>query len=343
MNKRGRIVLLAVLGMLLLSGVFAWRRYRDVFAPNKGDGEKILYIPSGADLRQVIDSLAALDVLRDTAAFRWTAERKKYAGRVKPGRYIIPPGITNNALVNKLRSGEQDPVRITFTNIRHLPQLAGRIADHLECDSLDMLAAMRAPANQEKYGFTAENMISMFIPNTYEVWWTETPDGILARMAREYDRFWTEERRSKAASLGLSLPEVSTLASIVQGETAKPDEAPKVAGLYLNRLRIGMALQADPTLVFAGELEGVNRILDADKAVDSPYNTYLHTGLPPGPIRLPEPRYIDAVLNPEQHDYLFMCARADLSGYHDMAKTYQQHLVNARRYQRALDKQGTYR
>lgn len=342
--KRSSLYVWAGIALVaVLAGCYGWSKYRAVFAPNTNGVQRVLLIPTGADLQQVMDSLATLDVLRDTAAFRWTAERKKYPSRIRPGRYVIGPGMSNNELVNKLRSGEQDPVHVTFTNIRTLPQLAGQVAAYLECDSLSLLAAMRTPAVHARYGFTEQTFISMFIPNTYEVWWTETPEAFLERMAREYKRFWTRERQEKAAACTLTQSEVSTLASIVQGETAKPDEASRIAGVYLNRLRLGMPLQADPTLIFALGGNGVRRVLNADRSIDSPYNTYLHTGLPPGPINLPEPRYIDAVLNAEKGDYLYFCARPDLSGYHDLAKTYDQHLVNARRYQRALNEQRIFR
>jgi UPF0755 protein len=186
-------------------------------------------------------------------------------------------------------------------------------------------------------------MISLFLPNTYEVWWTEKPSAFIARMEREHTRFWNADRSAKAAKLGLTPVEVSTLASIVQAETAKRSEAPTIAGVYLNRLRIGMALQADPTLKFALGLDSLNRVLDADKRVASPYNTYTHTGLPPGPINMPEPGFIDAVLSAQKHDYLYFCARETLDGYSNFAKTYEQHQVNARRYQRALNQRGIYR
>lgn len=342
-RRKSILVALAILlGSVALTAYFKWR---SIYAPNTAfkDRVKILLIPTGATFGQVLDSLRALDVLRKEDAFRWVAEKKRYPDRVRPGRYRIEPGMSSNALVNKLRGGEQDPVRLTFTNIRDLPHLAGRIARYLECDSLGMLRAINDPAVAERYGFTAQTFIGMFLPNTYEVWWTETPEDFIARMAREHKRFWTDDRTTKAAAIGLSQSEVSTLASIVQAETARPDEAPRIAGVYLNRLRIGMPLQADPTLKFALGLDSLARIWDKDKLVDSPYNTYTHAGLPPGPINLPEPRYIDAVLNAEKSRYLYFCARADLSGYHDLARTYEQHLVNARRYQRALDRAGIYR
>ncbi|MBK8341648.1 MAG: endolytic transglycosylase MltG [Flavobacteriales bacterium] len=343
--RRWRIIALVIGILALATAVVGWSLWRKTFGPGPGfaQPERVLLIPSGADLETVVDSLNAGSMIADEQAFRLLAKRKKYADHVRSGRYLIPSGISLNELINKLRSGEQDPVRITFTNIRTLPELAGRLDKYLEVDSTALLVAMRDPATMDRLGFTGTTMISLFIPNTYEVWWNEAPADLLSRMAREYSRFWSEERRAKAAASGLALTEVSTLASIVQAETAKRDEAPRIAGVYLNRLRIGMPLQADPTLKFALGLDSVNRVLDADKRVDSPYNTYTHTGLPPGPINMPEPVYLDAVLDAAKHDYLYFCARETLDGYSNFATTYEQHLVNARRYQKALNARGILR
>ncbi|MBP6699118.1 MAG: endolytic transglycosylase MltG [Flavobacteriales bacterium] len=343
--RRWRMIALVVGILLITAAVVGWSFWRKTFGPGPefAQPQRVLLIPTGADLGTVVDSLMAGAMITDERAFRLLADRKRYTDRVRPGRYVVPSGISLNALINKLRSGEQDPVRVTFTNIRTLPQLAGRLDKYLEADSISLLRAIRDPATMARLGYTEATMISLFIPNTYEVWWNERPADLLGRMAREHARFWTEDRRSKAAALGLSLTEVSTLASIVQAETAKRDEAPKIAGVYLNRLRIGMPLQADPTLKFALGLDSVSRVLDADKRVDSPYNTYTHSGLPPGPINMPEPDFLDAVLNAAKHDHLYFCARETLDGYSNFAKTYEQHLVNARRYQKALNARGIYR
>lgn len=343
--KQWRIVLVVVTILLVLAGALGYRTWRTVFGPGPAfaPAERVLLIPTGATFDQVVDSLKGAGMVADEATLRWLARRKNYVSRVKPGRYIIPSGTSLNALLNRLRSGEQDPVRVTFTNIRTLPQLAGQVAKYVEADSLAMLDAMTDPGRIARAGLRPETMIGLFLPNTYEVWWTERPEAFIQRMEREHRRFWNEDRRSKAALIGLSPMEVSTLASIVQAETARRDEAPMIAGVYLNRLRIGMPLQADPTLKFALGLDSVNRVLDADKRVDSPYNTYTHTGLPPGPINMPEPGYIDAVLNASKHDHLYFCARETLDGYSNFARTYEQHLVNARRYQRALNARGIYR
>ena len=340
----GRIVLVLFAVAAIGTATYYWFKYRAAFTPNTGARQYIvILIPTGALFQQVVDSLHVAGAVDDTAAFRWTAVKKKYTGRVKPGRYVISPGSTNNDLVNKLRSGEQDPVRITFTNVKSLAQLAGRVAGYLECDSMAMWRAMSDRSSASRFGFDQATFPAMFIPNTYEAWWTDTPEIFLQRMAREYKRFWTEERKAKATALNFSQSEVSTLASIVQAETARTDDAPTIAGVYLNRLRIGMPLQADPTLVYALGLDSANRVLDVHKQVNSPYNTYLNKGLPPGPINLPEPRNIDAVLKAASHDYLYFCAREDLSGYSNFARTYDQHLVNARRYQRALNRRKIYR
>lgn len=333
-----------ILFILVVGGYYAWRTWKKVYGPATGfaDKEQVLLIPTGADMAQMQDSLQAGDIVSDIRLFRWVATRKKYE-RIRPGRYVVPKGMSMNDLVNKLRSGDQDPVRITFNNIRNLPQLAGQMAKYIEADSLEVLTAIMDPATIRKLGFNQATIISLFLPNTYEVWWTTTPDQLMERMAREYKQFWNAERRAKAGALGLSQSEVGTLASIVQAETGKASDAPKIASVYLNRLRIGMPLQADPTLVYALGLDSLNRVLHSDKRVDSPYNTYTHAGLPPGPINLPEPRFIDAVLNPAKTDYLYFCAREDLSGYSNFSTTYQQHLVHARRYQKALNERGILR
>lgn len=342
--KRSRIILTVVVVLLVVGGVIGWQTWRKIFGPGPSfPQDRVVLIPSGSSFTQVTDSLMAAGVITDVEWFSRLAEQKNYTVRIRPGRYVISSATSMNDLVNKLRSGEQDPVRVTFTNIQRTEQLAGQVAKYLECDSLALLKTMTDPAVIEGYGFRPETMISMFIPNTYEFWWTTTPTKFLDRMAEEYRRFWTDARKQKAQALGMKQSEVSTLASIVQAETARADEAPLIASVYLNRLRINMPLQADPTLKFAMGLDTIQRLLATDLSIDSPYNTYKHIGLPPGPINLPEPRFIDAVLNAEDSDYLYFCAREDLSGYSNFAKNYEQHQVNARRYQRALNQRGIFR
>lgn len=343
--KRGRILLIGLAVLAVVGALVAWQLWRRVFGPGprSGEGDRIVLVPTGSTFDQLVDSLKAHRVIAEERMFRLVAQRKHFGPTVRPGRYRITDGISLNDLVNKLRKGEQDPVRITFTNIRTLPQLAGQVARYIEADSLQLIQAIDDQPTLDRLGFRSSTAIALFIPNTYEVWWTCTPKEFMDRMAREYRRFWTDDRKALAKAIGLSQAEVSTLASIVQAETAHPDEAPAIAGVYLNRLRISMPLQADPTLKFALGLDSLSRILTADMSVDSPYNTYTHTGLPPGPINMPEPRYIDAVLHAAKHNYLYFCARETLDGYSNFASTYEQHLVNARRYQRALDQRKIFR
>lgn len=345
MRKRWKVLALVALVLAIIVVAVGRCTWKGLAGPGAKFKEKsrVLLIPTGADFQTVVDSLLALEAIKDENGFRWLAERKNYIGHVKPGRYRIPQGTSMNELVNMLRSGEQEPVKVTFTNVDHLPELAGRVARALEADSIAFLQIFMDPDLQRNAGLSKETFISLFIPNTYEFWWTTTPKGFIERMRLEHDAFWNEERRSQARERGLSEAEIATLASIVQAETMQMADAPRIAGVYLNRLRIGMPLQADPTLKFALGLDSVNRVLARDKEVISPYNTYRNKGLPPGPINMPEPRFIDAVLNAEKHDYLYFCARADLSGFSDFTRSYDQHLVNARRYQRALNERKIFR
>ncbi len=342
-GSRTWITILVVGGLAGLA--LAWFVWVRMTGPSADFSEesRVVTIATGSDFDTVVDSLLAIGAIRDEKSFRWLSERKNYTARVRPGRYRIEKGLSMNALVNRLRAGEQEPVRVTFNMINGLPQLAGRVALNLEPDSAAFLRAFRDPELQASVGRNDATMLGLFIPDTYEFWWTTTPEQFVERMRKEHDAFWSEERKTRAKALGLKPTEVTTLASIVQAETMRMDDAPKIAGVYLNRLRIGMPLQADPTLKFALGLDSISRVLDRDKLVDSPYNTYRHRGLPPGPINMPERRFLDAVLHPASHDHLYFCARADLSGYSEFARTYEQHLVNARRYQRALNARGIYR
>jgi UPF0755 protein len=244
--------------------------------------------------------------------------------------------MTNMQAIEALRAGDQVPVNITFNNVRLLSELGPKITKNTGVAPADFDRAVLAFAANNEDGFTKENIISMFIPNTYQVYYDITAEELVERMYSEYSTFWTAERRQKAQALGMTPVEVSTLASIVQAEAWKPTEAPTIAGLYLIRLKKGIALQADPTLVFAVGDFTLKRILNVHKEVDSPYNTYIHAGLPPGPINMPTIASLNAVLNAEKHNYLYMCAREDFSGYHNFARTLTEHNRNAARYQQAL-------
>ncbi|MFP4065000.1 MAG: endolytic transglycosylase MltG [Bacteroidales bacterium] len=342
-----RPLLMAALIIVIICGILlAYLFYRVVYAPNTdlGDRQAVhLHIPSGSSYEDVRQLLKVENVLSDIRTFDWLAQRKNYPAHVLPGRYRIQYGMGNNELINMLRSGEQEPLNLTFTNIQTKEQLAGTIASRLETDSLSIIRLLNDEEILRQTGFTRSTIKLLFIPNTYEVYWTISPEQLLSRMQREYKAFWNETRREKAADTGLSPQEVGILASIVQKETSKQDEMARIAGVYINRLNRGILLQSDPTVVYAHGDFTINRVLNRHLDIDSPYNTYKYAGLPPGPITLPEPAVVDAVLNYEQHNYLYFSAREDFSGYHNFAETYAEHLANARRYRQALTDRRIFR
>ncbi len=344
------LLLTAILAVILGGIVLSFLLYRVVYSPNTDLGDKQtthLYIPSGSSYEDVRQLLEEEEILVSIRTFDWLAQRKNYPSRVQPGKYRIHQGMGNNELINLLRSGEQEPVRLTFTNIHTRGQLAGTIASQLEADSMSVIRLLNDEEILEETGFTRATIKLLFIPNTYEVYWTTSPRSLLNRMQREHNSFWNETRREKASDISLSPEEVGILASIVQRETSKQDEMGKIAGVYINRLNRGMLLQADPTVVYAhvyahGDLS-IGRVLNRHLEIDSPYNTYKFAGLPPGPISLPEPAVMDAVLNHKEHNYLYFSAKEDFSGYHNFAETYAEHLANARRYRQALNERRIFR
>jgi UPF0755 protein len=341
-----KIFISAFFIILITGGIAAWRLYHAIYQSNVFLGERKtthIFIPTGSDFNQVKAILYENGMIVNTNTFEWLAEKKNYKNNIKAGRYLIHEEMGNNELINLLRSGQQDPVMVTFNNIRNKEQLAGVISRQLEADSLSLLNLLNDPVYLEQYNLTPETSKIIFIPNTYEFFWNTPAEKIMERMQREYKAFWNDQRIQKAENLNLSPVEVSTLASIVQLETSKADEYGKVAGVYINRLKQGMRLQADPTVIYAVGDFTIRRVLNRHLEIDSPYNTYKYAGLPPGPIALPGPRVIDGVLNYENHNYLYFCARDDFSGYHAFARTYSQHLVNARKYQNALNRRNIRR
>lgn len=342
MLKKRRYLLIALTLLLLGGGVVAYKLYHKLFLPNVKTAASFL-IGKETSYDMLLDSLEKYEVLIDNRSFDWLAKRKNYPKHIKPGMYAFQLGQSSNALVNMLLAGNQVSVELTFNNLRFMSDFAAKVAGYLQPDSLEMLSYLKQPEVWEKYGFDAHTFHAMFIPNTYRMYWTSTPEQFVARMNAEYKHFWTDARLNKAKALNLSPIEVITLASIVQEETIKADEKPIVAGLYLNRLRRGMLLQADPTVKYAVGNFGLNRVLNKHLEMDSPYNTYKYVGLPPGPINFPEISSIDAVLHATKHDYLFMCAKEDFSGYHNFAKTLRQHNNNARRYRQTLNQRRIYR
>jgi len=336
-----------LLGLLLLIGgaasIIGYKYYRYVTAPNISQAlpnDGYFYIPTGANFETVVELLKGEQLLLAEASFRWVSDQKNYTKNIKPGRYKLSPGMNNNELVNLLRSGAQKPVNIAFHSIKTLPQLAGVVSRNIEADSTEIANYILADSVASYYGFNEHTFISMFIPNTYEFYWNTSAEEFVARMAKEFKQFWTTERVALAKQQGLSQSEVSTLASIVQAETIKQDEMPVVAGLYINRLNKGIRLQADPTVKYAVGDPSLKRIYFKHLKVDSPYNTYIHKGLPPGPIAVPEQQALLAVLHAENHNYIYMCAKPDYSGYHNFSTTLQQHNVYRGKYIQFLRKEG---
>ncbi len=339
-----RILLFIVVAGLIGGGIFAYTVYNAIFAPNTSfeNNEAYLYIPSDADFSEVRELVTPL--LKDMASFEKVAQRKGYVSNVRGGKYAIKKGANNNDIVNSLRS-LNIPVKVAFNNQETIADLAGRIAMQIEPDSLALLQAFTDDAFLKANGFNANTELAMYIPNSYEFFWNTSGKEFRERMLKEYKRFWTDARLSKAKALNLTPAEVITLASVVHKETAKVDERPRVAGVYLNRLRQGILLQADPTVIYAikkhtGNFNTViKRVLYKDLELDSPYNTYKYGGLPPGPIAMPDISAIDAVLSPEKHDYLYFVANVENFGYHKFAKTLAQHNRNKAQYVRWINAQ----
>ena len=342
MNKKTIYILSGVVLTLLVAvGAVAYVAYNAVMAPVVESDENVyLQVYPDDNTQRVGEMLIAAAEIKTMAAFAPLMKHYKYDQRVKPGNYIIRPDDSMRDICLRLVSGNQTPVKLVVPSVRTLDRLAGAVNRQLMTDSASVMALLTDKHLLDSLGYSPETAHCMFIPNTYEVYWTMTPEQFVTRMLKENKRFWNDSRTAKAKAQGLTPNEVMTLASIVDEETAKDDEKPLVARLYLNRLKRGMLLQADPTVKFAlGEFE-LRRILYVHLQTDSPYNTYKYAGLPPGPIRIPTIAAIESVLSPANHNYLYMCAKEDFSGYHNFATTLTQHNANARRYQQALNKLG---
>lgn len=346
MNRIFRIFLYLIVFGLVAGSLITFILWKRVFASNITTGKVetfYLYIPTGTSFTEVMDLLDENNLVENMSSLEWVAARKNYHNRVRPGKYRLTDGMSNNHLINMLRSGNQVPVKLVFNNLRTLNDIASVVSLQIEADSSSIAELAMNVEFIESIGFDTVSLPAMFIPNTYEIYWNTSAEQFYRRMKNEYDRFWNNRRENKLQAIGLDRHEVSTLASIVIEETVKYDEMPIIAGVYLNRLERGMLLQADPTVKFAlGDLT-VRRILRADLQIDSPYNTYRHAGLPPGPIVIPPVQAIDAVLDAQNHDYIFFSAKEDFSGYHRFAKTLSEHNRNARLYQNALNRQRVFR
>ena len=326
-----KIILTASLAVAILSGM-AFGAYAYIFLHKTASDVESYSI--------YVDQDDTADSIRTKSGLGWRFDfyNRIMSFRPRTGHYIIAPGVKSLELFRKLRNGAQDPIKLTVPSMRTLSRLAGYLGTQLMRDSADFAATFAEEA--EGLGYTMQTLPALFIPNTYEIYWDVSTKGFMKRMAQENKAFWNEKREAKAKAVGLSHVEVSTLASIVEEETANDAEKPMVAGLYLNRLRRGMLLQADPTVKFAMQAFGLRRIYNEHLRFESPYNTYLHPGLPPGPIRMPSIVGLDAVLNYVEHTYIYMCAKEDFSGTHNFATTYAEHLRNARRYVQALNNRG---
>lgn len=336
------IIALVVIIVLSLAGtgVFYYLRY---FGPNVSDKQEYLYIHTGAGFNEVYKTIRDQGIVNDTATFIKAAHDMNYTTRVKPGKYRLTSGMSNRNFINMLKAGNQEPVKLAIHNIRLKAQFAGFLAKKLEPDSVSFLRLLDSAAFVEKYGFTTENVYTMFLPNSYESYWNTTPEKFFERMYANYQKFWTPERKAKAAAINLTQQQVSILAAIVDAEALHDDDMPAVAGLYINRLRKGMKLETDPTVIFAVGDFTIKRVLRKDLMKDSPYNTYMYAGLPPGPIMMPSINAINSVLDYQHNDYLFMCAKEDFSGYHNFANNEAQHQINARKFQEALNQRHIYR
>lgn len=337
MFKGLRKLILFLLGSILLI-TFSFYTYQICYTPNilVGGENRVLIIPNDATFETLQKQLHEGQYVQDLISFSFLAKLMDYDEKIKPGRYTMRANMNNLDAIRFLRLGLQEPVKITFNNVRLIPDLSEKITRNLAMTPQEFEAGLVQFAMTNTYGFNKDNVLCMFIPNTYEVYYNVKVESLLERMYEEYQNFWNEERMQKANALGMSPVEVSILASIVQAETVKSDEAPIIAGLYINRLKKQIPLQADPTLVFAVGDFTLKRVLNEHKEVNSPYNTYKNTGLTPGPINMPEINSINAVLDYFKSDYIYMCAKEDFSGRHNFSASYQEHLRNAQRYQNAL-------
>lgn len=332
--------------IIIFGGTYwGYTQYLSVFASNvtfEGSESVYIEIPTGSDFEDLLDLLERQSILNDFESFQWIAEWRNLPKHVYPGRYRIPQGASNYELINMLRSGSQEPINLVLASTRSREVIASRVSRQIEADSSAIATLLYDLDKLAQYGLNADSWMTVFIPNTYELYWNTSAEQFMERMKKEHDRFWNSERKAKADKLKLTTREVSTLASIVQQETVKVDEQAKIAGVYLNRIRRGMYLGADPTLIFALGDFTITRVLNEHKLVDSPYNTYTHLGLPPGPICIPAISNIDAVLQDERHKFLYFCAKPDFSGYHNFARTLGQHQVNAAKFRRELNRRRIY-
>ncbi len=336
-NKKVKI---AILFFALISAMFSYYAWQIIKTPNFNlkKGEKFeLLISEGGNFQSMMDSLNKHHMILDQLSFKFLAKLVGVQKKVRPGRYLINDHSGNWEILRKIRNGNQDAIKVVLNTWRLKGDIASKLGSVLPYDSTFIFNHLDSNEYVSQLGFTKETIPCIFIPNTYDIFWTSSFDDFMKKMKKQYDKYWTDDRKNKAKSLGLSEVQVATLASIVEGESKKSDEQSRIAGVYWNRLQQNMPLQADPTVVFAWKDFTIKRVTGKYTGINSPYNTYKNIGLPPGPISVPNPDVVDKVLNLEKHNYLYFCAKEDFSGYHSFAVDYNQHLKNAAAYQKALD------
>ena len=336
----GTIVVLLFLVCLGAAGTVYYYLLYPQFHPAK---TAYVYIDRDDTADSIYNKVKAAGRPGNLTGFRLMSRYRKLNDHLHTGRYAIRPGDDVYHLFSRIYRGYQEPLNLTIGSVRTLDRLARNVGRQLMVDSAEIAARLFDPAFQAQMGYTPETMASLFIPETYQVYWDISADDFFRRMKKEHDTFWNSDRRAKAQAMGMTPEEVATLASIVEEETNNNAEKPMVAGLYINRLRSGMPLQADPTVKFALQDFGLRRITNQHLSVQSPYNTYLNAGLPPGPIRIPSARGIDSVLDYVKHNYIYMCAKEDFSGTHNFASNYADHMANARKYWKALNERKIFR
>jgi len=334
--KKKKILIIIILCVILLACIVGGVFFKTFFAENVQNRETVVVVPPGATFEQVMDSLRKHEVLKSEASFKKTAEALKYK-TIRIGKYDISDCRTNLDLVRLLRRGQHYPVKFTFNNVRTVDQLVERVGHKFFFEPEELFVLLHDGNYMQKFGLSDTTAVCLFIPNTYDIYYDITAEDFLNRMNDYYGQFWNEKRKQDAEAIRLTPVQVATLASIVEEENMRPSEKAIIAGLYINRLNKGMLLQSDPTVKFAIGDFARKRILNADLQIDSPYNTYKYKGLPPGPIRIPEASTMDSVLHYRHHNYLYMCAKEDFSGYHNFTASAAEHARNAARYRAALN------
>lgn len=338
-KKKWLIGTAAIVAVLLIGGYCVAHHY--LYSQLLAGDEKVyIYVDKDDNVDSVLHKVEAVANPTAMTGFRKAVSFKDYGSNIKRGRYELNKDASAWSFTNTLLRGEQTPLNVPVPSVRTLDRLASAVGKKLELDSLDLLNKLSDPAVCKKYGFEPNTIVAMFIPDSYNMYWTVSTDEFLDRMKQEYDKFWNEERKNKAKEIGFTPNEVATLASIVTEETRNTAEKPTIAGLYINRLHKNMLLQSDPTVKFALKDFAAKRIYNSMLAVDDPYNTYKYAGLPPGPIKIPMKEDLEAVLNYQHHDYIYMCAKETFDGTHNFAKTIGEHNANAQRYWRALNERG---